>query len=199
MFPAPAQATASSVAVAPGSVEGQSSPTATVTLTENAPAGGAAITLQSGKIDVAKVPSSVTVAAGQKTATFTVDTSTVPVDTQVTLQATYLGVTKLFVLTVRPPTLTPRFTVTSASKGTNACSVIDASGLTDCVFDSSTSGGFIANHYWTLKVGNTETTFRPRPPPASDAIVPEVAETEFAMIRSSRSTTCGSEAPSAVR
>ena len=49
--------------------------------------------------------------------------------------------------------------MTSASKGTNACSVIDSAGSIDCVFDSSTAGGFVANHFWTLKVGSTETTF----------------------------------------
>jgi len=157
--PPAAPAALDSLAVSPGSVEGQASPTATVTLTENAPAGGAAIVLQSGNNDVAKVPASVTVPAGQKTVTFTVDTSTVSASTQVTLQGTYLGVTKLFVLTVTAPALTPRFTVTSNSKGSNACSIVDANGVTDCVFNASTSGGFVATYIWTLKVGNTSSTF----------------------------------------
>jgi len=140
-------------------VEGQSSPTATVTLTQNAPAGGAVVSLQSGNTNVAKVPSSVTVPAGQKTATFVVDTSTVPSSTQVTLQATYQSVTKLFVLTVRPPALTARFKITSPSQGTNGCNVVNAGGAIDCVFDASASGGFVANYIYTIKVGSTETTF----------------------------------------
>ena len=134
-------------------------PTGTVTLTAAAPAGGAVVTLQSGNNDAAKVPSSVMVAAGEKTATFRVETSTVPTNVQVTLQATYLGVTKLFVLSVRSPALIARFSVLSPSKGTNGCSVIDASGSIDCVFDATSSGGFVANNIWTLKVGSTETTF----------------------------------------
>ena len=158
--PAPAEPAAlDSISVDAASVEGQAAPTATVTLTAAAPAGGAVVTLQSGNTEVAKVPSSVTVPAGEKTATFKVDTSTVPLPVQVTLQATYLSVTKLFVLSVRSPALVARFTVTSASKGTNACSVIDSSGTNDCVFDSTASSGFIADHIWTLKVGSTETTF----------------------------------------
>jgi hypothetical protein len=130
-----------------------------VTLPATAPAGGAVSALQSGNNDVVKVPSSVTVAAGQKTATFTVDTSTVPANTQVTLQAVYQNITKLFILTVRAPALNAKFSVTSASKGTNACSVINTSGLTDCVFDASGSTGFVAQYLWTLKVGSTETKF----------------------------------------
>lgn len=158
--PAPAEPAAlESIAVDPPSVEGQATPTGTITLTAAAPAGGAVVTLQSGNPDVAKVASSVTVPAGQRTATFTVDTSTVPLPAQVTLQAAYLGVTKLFVLAVRSPALIARFTVTSPSKGSNACSIIDSNGATDCVFDSTASGGFIADHIWTLKVGTTETTF----------------------------------------
>jgi hypothetical protein len=158
--PPPAEPAAlESIAVDPASVEGQATPTGTITLTAAAPAGGAVITMQSGNPDAAKVPSSVTVAAGQRTATFTVDTSTVPLPSQVTLQATYLGVTKLVVLTVRSPALIARFLVTSPSKGSGACSIIDSGGAIDCAFDSTTSSGFIANHIWTLKVGSTETTF----------------------------------------
>jgi hypothetical protein len=140
-------------------VEGQSSATGTVTLTAAAPAAGAVVQLESGNRDAAKVPGSVTVAAGNKTATFVVDTSTVPLPTNVTIQATYLGVTKLFVMTVRAPALTPRYNVVSNSKGNNACAIIDASGTVDCFFETSQSTGFIANYLWTLKVGSTETTF----------------------------------------
>ena len=158
--PAPAEPAAlESIAVDPASVEGQSSPTATVTLTQNAPTGGAVVSLQSGSTNVAKVPSSVTVQAGQKTATFTVDTSTVPLSTQVTLQATYQNVTKLFMLTVRQPALNARFNITSPSQGTNGCNVITAGGAIDCVLDASQSTGFPANYIYTIKVGSTETTF----------------------------------------
>jgi hypothetical protein len=128
-------------------------------LTAAAPAGGALIQLQSGDTDAAKVPSSVTVAAGATSATFTIDTSTVNVPHQATIQATYAGVTKTFVLTVRSPELIPRFTITSASKGEKACSIINSDGRVDCVFDATTSGGFIGKYVYTLKVGDRETVF----------------------------------------
>ena len=87
------------------------------------------------------------------TATFPVDTSTVPPRGDVTIQATYLGVTKTFVLTVRAPALVARFTVSSASRGSNACEIINAGGAVDCRLDATSSGGFISRYIWTLTVG----------------------------------------------
>jgi hypothetical protein len=148
-----------SLVVDSASVEGQSSPTGTITLTANAPTGGATVKLDTNLADVAKVPSSVTVPAGQKTATFKIDTATVPADTQVLIQANYLGVAKSFTLTVRSPELLPKFTVSSPSKGNNACSIVDASGAIDCVFDATASSGFISNYRYTLRVQSKETVF----------------------------------------
>jgi hypothetical protein len=158
--PAPAEPAAlESLEVTPASVEGQASPTGTITLTANAPTGGAVVKLDSLNSDIAKVPSNVTVPAGQRTATFTVDTATVPVDTPVTLQANYLSVAKNFVMTVRSPALVPQFTVSSPSKGDNACSIVDSSGAIDCVFNGTASTGFVSNWIWTIRVQNTETVF----------------------------------------
>lgn len=157
--PPSAPAELSDISLNPASVEGQGTPVGTVTLTAAAPAGGAVVALESGNPEVAKVPSSVTVAAGATTATFAVDTSTVPVQRDLSIIARYLGVTKLAVLTVRPPALIPRFNVTSPSRGNSACSIANASGAIDCQFETSQSSGFIASYLWTLKVGNTETNF----------------------------------------
>ena len=148
-----------SLVVNPGSVEGQNTPTATVTLTAAAPAGGLVVTLQSGNPDIAKVPSTVTVAGGATTATFSVDTSTVPAERQVTIQATYDNVTKSFVLTVRPPALVARFNVSSGTRGSNACEITNGAGAIDCRLDASSSGGFIARYLWTLTVGTHDSTF----------------------------------------
>jgi hypothetical protein len=148
-----------SLALDPATVEGQSSPTATVTLSAAAPAEGIVVTLQSGNPEVAKVPSSVTVPSGSTTATFKVDTSTVSSERGVTIQATYLGVTRSAVLTVRPPALVARFTVSSASRGSNACEIINAGGSVDCSLDASSSGGFVARYNWTLTVGSHDSTF----------------------------------------
>lgn len=157
--PPAAPAELSDVTLNPASVEGQGTPIGTVTLTAAAPAGGAVVTLESGNPEVAKVPASVTVAAGATSATFNVDTSTVPVQRDLSIIARYNGVTKLAVLTVRAPALIPRFNVTSPSRGNSACSIANAAGAIDCQFETSQSSGFIASYLWTLKVGNTETNF----------------------------------------
>jgi hypothetical protein len=143
----------------PANVESQGSPTATVTLTAAAPAGGIVVTLQSGNPDVAKVPSTVTVPAGSTTATFKVDTSTVSSERGVTIEATYSGVTRSAVLTVRPPALIARFTVSSTTRGSNACEIVNAGGVVDCTFDASSTGGFPARYLYTLTVGSHDSTF----------------------------------------
>lgn len=157
--PPPAPAALDSLVLDPASVEGQGSPTGTITLTAAAPAGGLTVSLQSGNPDVAKVPSSVTVASGQTTATFKVDTATVPSERGVTIQATYEGVTRAAVLTVRPPGLVARFNVSSASRGSNACEIVTAGGAIDCRLDATASGGFIGRYLWTLTVGSHDSSF----------------------------------------
>ncbi len=78
------------VAQTPGMVVGGLQATGTVTLANPAPAGGAVVTLTTTDATVAPVPASVTVAAGQTTATFTIDTA-VTTTTTVTITAAYQG------------------------------------------------------------------------------------------------------------
>jgi hypothetical protein len=61
-------------------------------------------------------------------------------------------------LTVLPPPLSPQFTVTSVSRGTDACAIIDVAGTVDCVFDATSSTGFVATYFWTLVVAGKEFT-----------------------------------------
>ena len=99
----------SSLAVNPASVTGGNSSTGTVTLSGPAPTGGAQIALSSNNTTAARVPASVTVAAGAISATFTVSTSVVSASTAVTISATYAGTSKTASLTVQlaaPPTVT---------------------------------------------------------------------------------------------
>ena len=100
----PPSPTLSSFTLNPTSVVGgvQSS-TGTVTLTGPAPAGGAQVALSSSNAAVAQVPSSVTVAAGASSASFTVSTSVVTASTTVNISATYNGVSRSASLTVTPP------------------------------------------------------------------------------------------------
>jgi hypothetical protein len=87
-----------------GSQTGGRSITLRVELTENAPAGGARVTLSSSSPAV-QTPSSVTVSAGQKTREFSVKSNPVVTDTSVTVSATYQGLTRSRVVLIKAPVL----------------------------------------------------------------------------------------------
>jgi len=99
---APPAVTLSSLTLNPTSVVGGNSSTGTVTLSGPAPSGGAQIALSSSNTSVARVPASVSVAAGATSATFTASTSVVTASTAVTLSAAYGGATRSASLTVQP-------------------------------------------------------------------------------------------------
>ncbi len=98
----PPSPTLSSLTLNPTSVTGGNSSTGTVTLSGAVPAGGAIVTLSSNNTAAARVPSSVTVAAGATSATFTVSTNAVAASTTVTISAAYSGATLSASLTVTP-------------------------------------------------------------------------------------------------
>jgi hypothetical protein len=89
----------SSLALNPTTVVGGSSSTGTIVLSGAAPFGGTAVALSSSRSGRAKVPSTVTVAAGNNSATFTVDT-TAGAKVSATISASYSGVTKKATLTI---------------------------------------------------------------------------------------------------
>src|SRR6267378_3993686 len=107
--PAPPPApTLSSLTLNPTSVVGGTqSSTGTVTLSGAAPSGGAVVTLSSSNTNVARTPSSVTIAAGATSATFTVSTNAVLASTTVSISGAYGGVTRSASLTVTPVPLPP--------------------------------------------------------------------------------------------
>lgn len=90
-----------SVSMNPSSVRGGQSSTGTVRLTGNAPTGGVVVTLQAGA-GIVQVPASVTVAAGQNTATFNATTSPVTQTFMVTVAARFNGVTRTTTLILTP-------------------------------------------------------------------------------------------------
>jgi hypothetical protein len=92
----------STLAVNPVSVVGGNSSMGTVTLSGPAPAGGAQVALSSSNTTLARVPASVTIAAGATSAAFTVTTSAASASTAVTISAAYAGVTRSASLTVTP-------------------------------------------------------------------------------------------------
>lgn len=94
-------ATLSAIGVTPTSVTGGSNATATVQLSGPAPAAGAVVALASSHAAV-RVPSSVAVAGGASSASFTVATTAVSADTPATVSASYANVTRTASLTVKP-------------------------------------------------------------------------------------------------
>jgi fibronectin type 3 domain-containing protein len=95
-----------SLALSPTTVTAPTSATGTVTLSGPAPAGGLTITLTSSDTRKARVPQTVTVAAGQSTATFMVTTLTGQLgggQNPVTITATLAGTGRTAVLNILRP------------------------------------------------------------------------------------------------
>jgi len=121
-------ASLSSVTRSPTSVVGGNNSTGTVTLNGSAPTGGAVVTLSSSNTSAAQVPTSITVAAGARSATFTITTTPVSVNTSVTITGTY-GVARTTTLTVSAPTLsTLARSPTSVVGGNNSTGTITLNG-----------------------------------------------------------------------
>ena len=118
-----------SITLAPNSVLGGTSTTGTVNLNTNAPTGGLTVQLYTST-GIAGVPTSVTVLAGQKTATFTVTTVPVSVSAQTQIVGKYLGVAKTATLTVQAPAVsTVTLNPTSVKGGTDSTMTIKLTGL----------------------------------------------------------------------
>ena len=145
----------SSLTVSPQSVQGQGQPQATVTLASAAPGGGALVTLTSDNPAVVKVPASVAVAGGSRSAVFMVDTATVVVATTARITATYNGTAMSATLTVTPPGLVASFVVRSRTRGAGVCVADEGSQELDCVLDASSAQGFISAYLWTYTMGST--------------------------------------------
>ncbi|HEY6194098.1 MAG TPA: hypothetical protein VI504_03575 [Candidatus Eisenbacteria bacterium] len=95
-------ATLSAVSLNPASVTGGTSSAGTITLTAAAPSGGLVVKLASNRTTVARVPASVTVAAGASSAAFTATTSAVTAATSATITATLGGAVRSATLAVTP-------------------------------------------------------------------------------------------------
>jgi uncharacterized repeat protein (TIGR03803 family) len=101
--PAPATAVSlSALTLNPTTVRGGDPSQSTVTLSGAAPSGGVVVTLATSNSAMATVPASITVPAGQSSATFKVNTGRPASNTSVTVSAVYNGVTKTASLTVAP-------------------------------------------------------------------------------------------------
>lgn len=95
------------ISVSPADVTGGNPVTGTVSITLPAPAGGTTIALTSGEPAVVSVPASVTVSAGQTSATFPVPTQPVTSSHTVVITATHGGESRFAFLSVAPPAPPP--------------------------------------------------------------------------------------------
>jgi len=175
-------ATVLSVTLNPTSVLGGTSSTGTVTLNGNAPAGGAVVTLASDKTTAAQVPTSVTVAAGNTSATFTVTTSPVSTSTQANISANY-GTTQSAALTVTPATVsTLTLNPTSVQGGNSSTGTVTLSGnapaggaVVALASDKTTAAQVPASV--TVAVGSTTGTFTVTTSPVSTSTQANIAAT----------------------
>jgi len=90
--------------IAPSSVAGGDSAVGTVTINGPAPSSGSVVSL-SYTSPLISIPSSVRVAAGATSATFTIGTSPVAADSIVSISASLGGATKVSTLTIQPVSL----------------------------------------------------------------------------------------------
>jgi hypothetical protein len=121
-----------------------------VTLTREAPSGGAVVALESRVVDAARTPRDVTVPEGSTTATFVITAPTVGRTMTTEIFATYLGVSRRATLTVGPPQLEANFTF-GFGNSNNLCYIKDALGHLSCQLDATSSRGFPDLYHWTLK------------------------------------------------
>jgi len=119
----------------------------------SAPLSGVVVQVQSSNTLVAQVPATVSVVGGQSSATFTINTSSVGASSPVTITANFGGAARSATLTVTPPALEAAFSVTSPTRGNDACLYGPGRDEADCVLDASASRGPIDRYIWTYWTG----------------------------------------------
>jgi hypothetical protein len=174
-----------SVTLSVSGVTGGNSVPGTVFLTANAPPGGASVTLATSNLSAAQVPPVVIVPAGLGFASFTVTTSAVSANTQVTITGFLGSSTQSASLTVLPGSVTPPTPGTPSllspandaqpaqpitldwSNASNAASydiqVDDSSSfttplvrsLTSTASQTSVSGLSAVRHWWRVRARNS--------------------------------------------
>jgi hypothetical protein len=146
------------------SVVGGDSVTGTVILTAGAPAGGAVVSLAS--IDPLTVPASVTVVAGQLSATFPISTRTVGSTLSGLVTGSYGGTSAFAALSVTHSAVATAVLGVSGPTESDTCTLTNSGNTLNCTFDgsASTAPGTIIAWNWTYGVVGTlaQTTSGPR-------------------------------------
>ena len=119
----------SAVSVSPTSVIGGNVATGTVSLSRPAPSGGTVVSLASN-LNAVYVPTSVTIAAGAQSGTFSASTSGLSASTTATITATLAGISHSATLTVAPATLLSlTLTPSSVSEGVSVTGSVKLNGF----------------------------------------------------------------------
>ena len=106
------------LALAPPKVNGGDTAVGTVTLSSAAPVGGAVINLLTNRTDLGLPPATITVPAGQTSATFSIKTATVPADKVLIIYAKNSGLLLTASLTILTPQVSSvKFNVPSIGIG----------------------------------------------------------------------------------
>ena len=152
----------STISLSASTVVGGNTVTGTIGLTASAPAGGAAVAITAG--DPLTVPATVTVAAGETSATFMVRTRLVGGTSAGTVTAAYGGTSVSAALSVTKPTVaTAIFGITGPTE-TETCAMTNGGNTLNCTFNGSTSTapGNIDFWDWSYRVATmlplTQTT-----------------------------------------
>ncbi|MPZ74576.1 MAG: hypothetical protein GEU74_15380 [Nitriliruptorales bacterium] len=165
----PAEVAVSSLALSPNPVAGGSPSTGMVTLAASAPSGGAVVDLTSSNTAVATVPPSVSVPAGDTSATFTASTSASEFDQSSAISAAHGGETRTVILQVTASggsaslsslSLSPT-SVTSGdpSAGTVTLTAAAPSGGASVALSSSNTSAATVPASVTVPAGSTSATF----------------------------------------
>jgi RHS repeat-associated protein len=122
----PSASTVSLESVGVDAVIGGSSATGAVALSDVAPAGGITVTLTGSRAGLATVPASVTVPAGETSATFTVTTSATATQRGALVQASYGAQVRTAILAVNPPPSAIAPVPSAAAENVRAAAAISA-------------------------------------------------------------------------
>ena len=181
----------SSVTVSPSAVAGGTSSTGTVTLSGPAPLGGAVVSLSSDNTSAATVPTSVTVAAGAASATFTIATVPVSSATIARISGLFGGVTRSSNLTVTLPSLSSLSMNPSTVQGGNSSTgtvtlsgPAPTGGAVVSLSNSNTSAATVPASV-TVAGGATSATFAVTTSPVSGSTVVTITATYKGVNRTS--------------
>jgi chitodextrinase len=154
------------LACSPTSVMSGSSSTCHVALNQNAPSGGAAVTLANSNSSALSVPASVMVASGTSTSTFVATAAMVTTPQTATVTGSLNGGSSSATLSVQAPMLVSSLTcspTTINSGGTSTCTVTlnqtSPSGGTTVSLSNSNSGALAVPASLTVASGTSAATF----------------------------------------